>query len=101
MEEDISEYFPLFPVIVRGGAGDDDTLRIDHFSHHAAGTVRGAHENGIDASLLGGDFLEATDGMQIPLRRDGGGQQNLRRQSGSKTADFPEYYLKEVKEDTK
>ena len=37
----------------------------------------------------------------FPLRRNGGGQQNLRRESGSKTADFPEHYLKQVEEASK
>ena len=47
------------------------------------------------------EVLEESGGMQVPLLPDAGGQQNLRRESGSKTADFPDYYLKDVKENSK
>jgi N-acetylglucosamine-6-sulfatase len=35
------------------------------------------------------DVLKETDGMYIPLQPDRGGVNNLRRQGGSKPADFP------------
>ncbi len=35
------------------------------------------------------DTLNETNGMQIPLYRDRGGQRNLRGKAGSKAAAFP------------
>ena len=32
--------------LLGGGGGDGDGLGVDHFSHHASGTVGGAHEDG-------------------------------------------------------
>ena len=52
---------PFLPVPICRGAGDDDALRIDHFAHDAAGTVRRRHENGTDASLLRGDGLQIAE----------------------------------------
>jgi len=40
-------------------------------------------------------LLEQTGGMQIPLYPDRGGQQNLRRKSGSKAAEFPPQLMRE------
>jgi len=40
------------------------------------------------------DLLQQTDGMYIPLQRDSGGQDNLRRKSGSRPADFPPHLYK-------
>jgi len=40
-------------------------------------------------------LLEATQGMQIPLYPDRGGQQNLRRRSGSKAAEFPPQLMRD------
>ena len=42
-EEDVAEDFVLVAVVVRGGAGDDDALRVDHLSHDAAGAVGRRH----------------------------------------------------------
>ncbi|MGH9846830.1 MAG: hypothetical protein ACREEM_49665, partial [Blastocatellia bacterium] len=41
------------------------------------------------------DRLNATSGMYIPLYRDRGGQQNLRRKAGSKAATFPPEWMRE------
>ncbi|MBA4149693.1 MAG: sulfatase [Verrucomicrobia bacterium] len=40
------------------------------------------------------DILEETDGMYMPLNRDRGGQNNLRSEDGSETADFPPHLVK-------
>jgi N-acetylglucosamine-6-sulfatase len=40
--------------------------------------------------------LEKTGGMHIPLQPDRGGSQNLRLKSGSKSAEFPPYYLRDT-----
>ncbi len=37
------------------------------------------------------DIMSNTQGMYIPLFRDAGGQQNLRNENGSGTAEFPSY----------
>ena len=39
------------------------------------------------------ETLAATGGLYIPLAPDRGGSQNLRRRSGSKSAEFPSYFL--------
>ena len=39
------------------------------------------------------ETLSATGGLYIPLAPDRGGSQNLRRRSGSKSAEFPSYFL--------
>ena len=44
-----------------GSGGDCDGLRVYHFPHHASGTVGRAHEDGIDAQLLGGYSLQTTE----------------------------------------
>jgi len=41
------------------------------------------------------DTLKETNGMQLPLKRDRGGQQNLRRKAGSKAATFPPELMRE------
>ncbi|MBI4874662.1 MAG: sulfatase, partial [Acidobacteria bacterium] len=41
------------------------------------------------------DMLEQSGGMSIPLYRDSGGQQNLRRKTGSKAADFAPELMRE------
>ncbi len=41
------------------------------------------------------DTLNETNGMQIPLYRDRGGQQNLRRKAGAKAAAFPAELMRE------
>ncbi|MPY86479.1 MAG: sulfatase-like hydrolase/transferase [Luteitalea sp.] len=43
------------------------------------------------------DVLEQTDGMQMPLYRDRGGQNNLRRKDGPKAAKFPEVFKSDPK----
>ncbi len=40
------------------------------------------------------DILEKTDGMNIPLQRDNGGQNTLRNPNKGKAADFPEEFKK-------
>jgi len=35
--------------------------RVDHLAHDAAGAVGGAREDGREAELLGGDFLEVAE----------------------------------------
>jgi N-acetylglucosamine-6-sulfatase len=40
------------------------------------------------------ELLEQTGGMYIPLYPDRGGQQNLRRDTGSKGAEFPDYLIR-------
>src|SRR2546425_6374495 len=47
--------------LVRSRGGDADGLRVDHFAHHAAGTIRGAHEDGAQVQLLRGDFLQTAE----------------------------------------
>lgn len=41
------------------------------------------------------DTLTETNGMYIPLYRDRGGQQHLRRKAGSKAAGFPPELMRE------
>ncbi|MGH7947123.1 MAG: sulfatase/phosphatase domain-containing protein, partial [Opitutaceae bacterium] len=45
------------------------------------------------------EILQATGGMQVPLLPDAGKQQNLRRRSGSKQADFPEHVMRNQSRD--
>ena len=47
--------------LLGGGGGDGDGLGVDHFSHHASGTVGGAHEDGVDAELLRSNSLQAAE----------------------------------------
>src|SRR5688572_14976339 len=61
VDENIAEDLAFLAVVIRRGAGDDDALGIDHLAHDAAGTVRGAHEDGADTGLFGGDFLQAAE----------------------------------------
>src|SRR6266478_5807264 len=45
MPEDEAENAALGADLIRGCSRDTDGLRVDHFSHHAAGAVRRAHQN--------------------------------------------------------
>src|SRR5882724_3857763 len=42
-----------------GRARDDNRLRINHFSHHAAGAIRRAHQNRTEPELRRRDLLQA------------------------------------------
>src|SRR5258707_1201852 len=42
-------------------ARHDDRLRINHFAHHSAGAVGGAHQHRAEIELLSGDSLQATE----------------------------------------
>ena len=44
-----------------GDARDDNALGVDHFAHDAAGAVGGAREEGREAELFGGDFLQVAE----------------------------------------
>ena len=43
------------------------------------------------------EVLAQTGGMYIPLSPDAGGTQNLRRRTGSKSAEFPPYFFAQEK----
>ena len=43
VKENVTKNVAFVAVPLRRGAGHDDALRVDHFSHHAAGAVRRAH----------------------------------------------------------
>ncbi len=59
--EDEAEDGAFLADLVGGGGGDADGLGVDHFAHDAAGAVGGAHEDGAEVELLGGDFLQAAE----------------------------------------
>ena len=59
--EDEAEDGAFLADLVGGGGGDADGLGVDHFAHDAAGAVGGAHEDGAEIELLGGDFLQAAE----------------------------------------
>jgi len=59
--EDEAEDGAFLADLVGGGGGDADGLGVDHFAHNAAGAVGGAHEDGAEVELLGGDFLQAAE----------------------------------------
>src|SRR5438874_1671543 len=51
----------LARVVVAGGAGDHDGLRVDHLAHDAAGGVGGDDQDRVETELLGGDALQAAE----------------------------------------
>src|SRR6266404_836556 len=51
--------FVAYLIGCRGG--DTNGLRVDHFSHHAAGAVRRAHQNRAEVELLRRDFLQSAE----------------------------------------
>src|SRR5882672_340663 len=57
--ENEAENGAFLPDLIRRGSSDADGLRVDHFAHHAAGTVGRAHQNGAESELLSSDLLEA------------------------------------------
>ena len=59
--EDEAEDDAFVADLFGGGGGDGDGLGVDHFAHDAAGAICGAHQDGIDAELLRGDPLQATE----------------------------------------
>src|ERR1700676_3236626 len=59
--EDEAEDGAFLADLVGGGGGDADGLGVDHLAHDAAGAVGGAHEDGAEVELLGGDFLQAAE----------------------------------------
>src|SRR5579864_6638738 len=61
VEEHVTQDIALVSVPLRGGAGNDNALGIDHFSHHATTTVRCRHQVGRDADLLSRDSLQAAE----------------------------------------
>src|SRR5580700_7030165 len=61
MPEDEAEDGAFLADLVGGGGGYADGLGVDHFAHDAAGAVGGAHEDGAEVELLGGDFLQAAE----------------------------------------
>ena len=56
--EDETKDGALVANLVGGGGGDANGLGVNHFSHDAAGTVCGAHENGAEMKLLSGYSLQ-------------------------------------------
>ncbi len=91
----------------RAGAGSTQSLRLpripgvkprnvifilaDDHRYDAMGFLQGQ-------AFLSTPRLDATNGMQIPLYRDRGSQQNLRRQAGAKAAAFPSEWMREKDE---
>jgi len=61
MPEDEAEDGAFLADLVGGGGSDADGLGVDHFAHDAAGAVGGAHQDGAEVELLGGDFLQAAE----------------------------------------
>ncbi len=61
VKEDITKDLALVAVPFGGGARDDDALGVDHFSHDAPATVGCGHQNGRNANLGSGYFLEAAE----------------------------------------
>ena len=61
MKENVTEDVSLVTVPAGGGARHDDRLRVDHLSHHSAGTVRGAHQDWAKTQLRGGDLLQTPE----------------------------------------
>src|SRR6266478_4370805 len=61
MPEDEAENAALGADLIRGCSRDTDGLRVDHFSHHAAGAVRRAHQNRAEVELLRRDFLQSAE----------------------------------------
>lgn len=59
--KDEAEDVAFFSIALGGGAGDDDALGVDHFSHDATGAISGTHEDGAKAELLSGDGLEGAE----------------------------------------
>src|SRR6516165_7489908 len=45
MPENVAQNATFVSIPFRGGAGDDDTLRIDHLAHDATTTVCGGHKH--------------------------------------------------------
>ena len=41
--------------------GDHNTLRVDHFTHHATGTIGGRHQRGRQSELIRRDLLLAAE----------------------------------------
>ena len=44
VEEDVTQNVPFVAVPFRRGTGNDDALRVDHFTHHAPAAIRRAHQ---------------------------------------------------------
>src|ERR1700675_2534901 len=61
MKKNEPEYLSFVSVPVGRRRSDNDTLRVDHFAHHAAAAVGGRHQDRIKPQLLGGDFLQTSE----------------------------------------
>ena len=61
MPEHVAEDGAFLALLVGGHGGDHKTLGVDHLAHDAAGGVGCGSEDGVEAQLLGGDLLQATE----------------------------------------
>src|ERR1700722_4864146 len=59
VQENVAENVAFVAVPLRCGAGNDDTLGVDHLAHDAAGAVGRAHQHGRNSNLIRGNTLEA------------------------------------------